>query len=115
MRPTFHLVPADAWAAHIPGTPYTSPTLATEGFIHCTDGVDELIATANRYYRDDPRAFVALTIDLDTARSPWRIDDAMGIYPHVHGPIAPDSIVAVHGVLRLEDGSFTDLGSAVPR
>ena len=29
-----------------------------EGFIHCTDGADELVATANRHYREDPRPFV---------------------------------------------------------
>ena len=33
-------------------------------------GSGELIATANRYYRDDPRAYVVLTIDLDVVDAP---------------------------------------------
>ncbi len=75
MRPTYHLVPAADWAASDPSIPYAAASLADEGFIHCTDGDDELLATANRHYRDDERAFLVLTVDLDAAGSPWRIDD----------------------------------------
>ena len=75
MRPTFHMTPVRDLGPHRdPGGPYEAPSLATEGFIHCTDGEDELLATANRHYLDDPRAFVALTVDLDAAGSPWRIE-----------------------------------------
>ncbi len=60
MRSTFHLVPAETWAAADPAVPYAAPSLSAEGFIHATDGTEELIATANRYYRDDPRPYVTL-------------------------------------------------------
>jgi uncharacterized protein (DUF952 family) len=36
MRETFHLVPRDSWLAADPATPYSSASLGTEGFIHCT-------------------------------------------------------------------------------
>ena len=58
MRPTYHLVPAVDWAAAATADRYIAASLADEGFIHCTDGVDELVHTANRYYRADPRPFV---------------------------------------------------------
>jgi len=87
MRPTYHLVPAAIWEAQEPGRPYEATSLATEGFAHCTDGAAELVATANRHYRDDERSFLVLTIDLDVTGSPWRIEDERGIYPHVFGPI----------------------------
>ena len=61
VTPTYHLTPAEWWAAADPAAPLGSPSLDDEGFIHCTDGADELVATANRHYRDDRRPFVRLT------------------------------------------------------
>jgi uncharacterized protein (DUF952 family) len=109
MRPTFHLVPHEVWARQAPGAPYAAASLEAEGFVHCTDGADELIATANRYYRDDPRAYVALTIDLDEVGAPWSVEDAAGIYPHVHGAIPAEAIIGVQPVLRDHDGRFVRL------
>ena len=65
MRETFHLVPAEIWTASDTGSPYESWSLATEGFTHCTDGVEALGATFDRFYVSDPRPFVALSLDLD--------------------------------------------------
>ena len=110
MRPTYHLVPTTAWDAADPTMPYEAASFATEGFIHCTDGDDELITTANRHYRDDPRPFLVLTIDLDRAGSPWRIEDEPGIYPHVFGPIDRAAILGITPAPRDADGRFTPLG-----
>ncbi len=71
------------------------------------------MATADRYYRDDPRPYVAITIDLERAGSPWRIEDPAGIYPHVYGPIEREAIVAVQHVRRAPDGRFTGLGGSL--
>lgn len=109
MRPTYHLVPEAVWVATDPGAPYRAGSLADEGFIHCTDGADELVATANRHYRADPRPFLALTVDLDAAGSPWSIEDRAGIYPHIFGPIERSAIVAVERMARDDDGTFTGL------
>jgi uncharacterized protein (DUF952 family) len=69
-----------------------------------------MVATANRHYRDDPRPFVILTVDLERVGSPWRIDDPEGIYPHVHGPIERAAIVAVVPANRDADGRFLPFG-----
>ncbi len=106
MRPTYHLVPADVWATSDPSVPYVAGSLADEGFIHCTDGDDALIETANRHYLADPRPFVVLTVDLDAAGSPWRIEDPGRIYPHVFGPIDRDAIRAVAPIIRDAAGRF---------
>ena len=106
MRPTFHLVPAEAWAAAVPDRPYEAASLATEGFIHCTDGADEMVATANRHYREDPRDFLVLTVDLDAAGSPWRLEDERGIYPHVFGPIERAAIIRLTPIPRDANGLF---------
>lgn len=106
MARTFHLTPSAWWDAADPAAPLGAPSLAGEGFIHCTTGAAEMVATANRHYRDDPRTFVILTIDLDRLTSPWRFDDASGTYPHVYGPIDRAAIVAVAPAPRDPGGAF---------
>jgi uncharacterized protein (DUF952 family) len=112
MRPTFHLVPRDVWLVADPAAAYAAGSLATEGFIHCTDGADELIRTANRHYRDDPREFLVLKVDLDAAGSAWRMDDARQVYPHVFGPIDRAAILEVAPLARDRAGTFTTIGQA---
>ena len=105
-RLTFHVVPATTWASRAPDAPYQAASLAEEGFAHCTDGDAAMLATANRHYRDDPRPFLIVTLDLDRVGSPWRVDDPGGIYPHVHGPIDRVAIVDVRPASRAPDGAF---------
>jgi uncharacterized protein (DUF952 family) len=109
MRPTYHLIPASLWAEANPDAPLTRDSLADEGFIHCTDGADALIATANRHYRDDPRDFVALSLDLDRVSSPWRYDDSGKPYPHIYGPIDRSAILGATEVRRDAAGTFLAL------
>jgi uncharacterized protein (DUF952 family) len=105
-QPTFHLTPAGWWNEADPSAPLGAPSLATEGFIHCTTGAAEMVATANRHYRDDARGFVILTVDLDRLTSPWRVEDPAGIYPHVFGPIDRAAIVGARLMPRDDDGAF---------
>ena len=104
-RLTYHLTSLEWWERET-GDALTAPSLADEGFIHCTDGAAAMVATANRHYRDDPRPFVILTLDLERVGSPWRIDDPGRIYPHVHGPIDRTAIIAAVPAPRDEDGRF---------
>jgi uncharacterized protein (DUF952 family) len=106
LRPTFHIVPREQWEARDPAAPYVAPSLARERFIHCTDGAAAMVATANKHYRGDMSEFVVLTVDLDRCGSPWRIDEPGSPYPHVYGPIAPESITAVRPFRRAADGTF---------
>jgi uncharacterized protein (DUF952 family) len=105
-RPTLHLVPEDTWDALAPGAPYLPAAYAQDGFVHCTDGDDEMVVVANRFYRADPAAFLLLTLDLDRTGSPWRFDDPIGIYPHVYGAIDPASVLEVRRMARGPDGTF---------
>ena len=112
MRPTYHLVPVEAWAAADDAEPYAAASLATEGFIHCTDGVEPLGITFDRYYAADARPFLALTVDLDALAVPWRYDVPGSPYPHIYGSIARPAIVAVERVRRGPDGRFAGLDPA---
>lgn len=111
-RTTFHLVPAEVWASADPDQPYAAASLATEGFIHCTDGMVQMVATANRHYQADPRDFLVLTVDLEATGAPWRLDDPGAIYPHVYGPIDRAAVVAVQPIVRAPDGTFRDWSGA---
>jgi uncharacterized protein (DUF952 family) len=109
MRPTFHLAPASVWDASDRTQPYAAASLGDEGFIHCTDGEAELGATFGRHYREDARAFVALTVDLDSLDVPWRFDEPGSPYPHIYGQIRPEAILDVADVRRDEEGRFAGL------
>lgn len=112
MRLTYHLVPAAEWAAAAGAPAYAAPSLADEGFIHCTDGEAEVLATGDRHYRSDGRPYVVLTIDLDEVGVPWRTDDPVRTFPHVFGAIPRSAVLAVHSVERAPDGSFLAIGTA---
>ena len=111
-RETFHLVPEEIWTAADPAAAYEAASLASEGFIHCTDGVVALGETFDRYYAADPRPFLALTLDLDALDVPWRYDVPGSPYPHVYGSIARAAIVATSRVERGPDGRFEGLSPA---
>lgn len=106
MRPTFHLTSREWWDASSADAPLGAPSLAAEGFIHCTDGAANMVDTANRHYRDDRREFVVLTVDLDRVTGEWRVEDEARIYPHVFGPIDRAAIVAVQPAPRDDRGAF---------
>jgi uncharacterized protein (DUF952 family) len=106
VRLTYHLTPVEWWEGATTDEPLAAPSLSDEGFIHCTDGGEAMVATANRHYRDDPRSFVIHTIDLDRVGSRWSVDDPGRIYPHIHGPIDRAAIVEVRPAPRGPDGEF---------
>ena len=106
-RLTLHLVPEATWDEHDPAVPYVPAAYAEDGFVHCTDGDDEMVAVANRFYAADQRPFLLLTLDLERTGSPWRFDDPGQRYPHVYGPIDPASVVEIRRMARSEDGAFT--------
>jgi uncharacterized protein (DUF952 family) len=110
-RPTLHLVPESVWAARDPSAPYLPAAYEQDGFIHCTDGDDEMVAVANRFYRDDPRPFLLVTLDLERTGSPWRFDEPGSPYPHIYGPVDPGSVVEVRRMVRGADGAFTGIGA----
>lgn len=105
-RPTLHLVPEPVWEAQDPALPYLTASYGADGFVHCTDGEDTMVAVANRFYRDDPRSFLLLTLDLDRCGSPWQFDDPGQVYPHVYGTLDPACVVEVRRMLRGGDGGF---------
>ncbi len=110
-RPTLHLVPELDWLAHDPALPFLPEAWERDGFIHCTDGDDEMLIVANRFYATDPRPFLLLTVDLERNGSPWRFDDPEHRYPHIYGPIAPAAVLEARPMMRDRKGCFDGIGA----
>lgn len=107
-RVLYHLVPRATWeaASADDASPYAPPSLATEGFVHCSYA-DQLVATAARYYagRHD---LVVLQIDPAALRCPVRDEPVRDTrFPHVYGAIEQSAIVAVFDLPLGRDGQFT--------
>ena len=106
MRPTFHIVAEEVYRGLDSAEPYRHASLESEGFIHCTDGAENMRDTANRHYGDAAGPFLLLTIDLDATGSPWRIDEPGSPYPHIYGPVDRSAILDVRAMPRGPDGRF---------
>ena len=105
----YHLARVEDWDAAAATGEYRISTLGRMldevGFIHASTA-EQLPATAERFYRDEPGDLVVLEVDesgLDV-----RLEDggAGELYPHVYGPIPVASVVAVRPAWFEDDGGF---------
>ena len=103
---TFHLVSKKYFNACDSKIDYTPEPFARDGFIHCTDGADEMANTANRYYKSNTESHYYLYIDKLRVRAPIKYEDERHIYPHIYGALNRDAIVAVRVARRESDGTF---------
>ena len=106
----FHLVPEDVWLAQKDDSRYLPEGFSGEGFIHCTHGDDVVIEVGNRYYRDDPRPYLVLELDLERVTAPVIYEDAEQRYPHIYGPLEPHAVRSVYRAERAADGTFISIG-----
>jgi uncharacterized protein (DUF952 family) len=104
----YHLVPTDYWEAQPADRPYVPVDYAREGFIHCTRGVEQLAVVANRYYQDDPRAWLVLVLDEQAVTSEIKYEPGQDevLYPHIYGPLNREAIRQVLHMPRDPDGTF---------
>ncbi len=90
----YHIVLPDDWAAfdtHL----YRHPSLAAEGFIHCSFA-GQLDGVINRYYSGAEKV-VVLEIESEALMSRMILEPSTNsdLYPHIYGPINRDAIVDV--------------------
>ena len=103
---TYHLVSRQAWEAADPRRPYLPASFPAEGFVHCTDGAEELAATANRYFSAHDGELLALVIDRQRLTSPVRYEDPRNVYPHIYGPVQREAITGVRPMQRDSTGAW---------
>ncbi len=112
-----HLVSAAVWDAVPVGGSYAPPSLATEGFVHCTGDDAVLLQVANAFYRELGGDVVALSLDEAKLTSETRWEPpahinadgpqpAAGLFPHVFGPLERDAVVLERRFTRAADGRY---------
>ena len=111
---TLHLTPEPVWLEHRARSEYRPEAFDDEGFIHCTDGEELLLEVANRYYKDDPRPFLLLEVDLGHVSPSAIYEDDERLYPHIYGPMERHAVRRVCRVERAPDGTFTAIGAPAP-
>ena len=109
MNITYHGTPKPYFDSLDPGRPYVPRDYVKDGFIHTTEGREELAMALNRHYRGDRDPYVVLVIDKDRVTAPVRYDDAARVFPHIYGPLNRDAIVRVARIERADDGTFMTL------
>ncbi|GGZ86004.1 DUF952 domain-containing protein [Streptomyces subrutilus] len=99
----FHIVPLADWAA-APGLAYAPPSLAAEGFVHCSADVPTALAIADAHYRAVPGPLLAVELDEAALTAEVRREGEPGArYPHVYGPLNREAVVRVWEVVRTPD------------
>ena len=100
----FHLTSKDAWEASRPAGEYAAPSLAEEGFIHCSKDIPQLLKVAARLYPGETGLLV-LDVDLDKLTSPLKNEPSRSgeIYPHIYGILNADAVVRER-VLEVDTG-----------
>jgi len=106
---TYHLAPSERWDAQRSGDRYLPERFADEGFIHCTDTIEEVIAVGNRYYRADPRPYVLLEIDCSQVAAPIVYEDPGHLFPHIYGHLETAAVQRVLPVVRDTGGRFLEV------
>lgn len=106
----FHLTPLDAWLEH-PDRPYSTPSLALEGFIHCSADEEHALVVANSRFRSARVPLMVLLIDEAVLDAPVRWEEAKdgGTYPHVYGPVNRAAVVGMLEAQRDPEGRWASL------
>jgi uncharacterized protein (DUF952 family) len=109
----YHLAPVDYWEAQPADRPYVPADFSREGFIHCTQGEEQLTVVANRYYRNDPRAWLVLVLAEQAITAEIKYEPGRDgvLYPHIYGALNRDAIREILLMPRDPDGTFRLLAS----
>ena len=103
----YHLTPKADWESARLTQEHRPESLATEGFIHCSQDEAQMLGVANRLFagRND-----MLALDVDTARltSPIKYERSRSgrLYPHIYGPLNTEAVLRVRPLLIGADGKL---------
>lgn len=115
MTTLFHITTAAAWTAAQAAGHYTHPSLASEGFIHCSTPA-QIVATANRFYSGQ-RGLLLLAIESAKVQAEVRVENLTGgseLFPHIYGVLNLDAVGARLLFEPDADGTFRRLPAHAP-
>ena len=105
MTVIYHITTTDAWATAQAAGEYEAPSLADEGFIHCSRDEAQTLRVVERLYSG---ATGLMVLDVDVIRLKAEVKREASrsgeIYPHVYGKINLDAVVRVRDLTLDSDG-----------
>jgi uncharacterized protein (DUF952 family) len=109
-----HITQRTAWNDARAKGYYAAPSLATDGFIHCST-VRQALDTANAFFLGQPD-LVLLCIDESRTSVPVKYEPPTGgaahdpsggsLFPHLYGPLNLDAVIKVVDFPFAADGTF---------
>ena len=118
----YHIVSRDDWQEAQAAGAYSPPTIAAEGFVHCSTR-DQVLATANQFFAGED-GLVLLCISPARLKGELRWEgpsrdghpeQRAGLFPHVYGPMNPDAVTRVLDFPAGPDGRFALPEALAPR
>ena len=103
----YHITSKNNWEKAVKKKIYSSETIGSEGFIHCSPA-EKLIETADKFF-EKKNDLVILCIDEDklTGNIVWEDLYRSGSeFPHIYGELNTDSVFKVYALERDADGKF---------
>lgn len=102
-----HITTAAGWAQAQADGQLVAPSLAEEGFIHCSTRA-QVEATANRIFAGSGDL---LLLEVDTAKlsAPLKWERATDVgdeFPHIYGPLNLDAVVGTVPLPAAADGTY---------
>lgn len=107
MATIFHITKRAEWERAEREGIYRTPTLASEGFIHCSRS-EQVIRIANTLFAGQT-GLVLLEIDTRRVGAEIRHENCEGgqeLFPHIYGDLDLGSVVRVSALEPGEDGRF---------
>jgi uncharacterized protein (DUF952 family) len=104
-RLILHITTRSAWELARSVGRYEPPSLAVDGFIHFSD-VEQVVAVANATF-SGARDLLLLCVAVDRVAAPVKYEssDARGgSFPHLHGALNLDAVVAVVPFVEEDEG-----------
>ncbi|WCB91945.1 hypothetical protein DSM104299_00624 [Baekduia alba] len=100
-----HITTEAGWAAAQEAGQLVAPSLAEEGFIHCSTHA-QVEATANRIFRGrGDLLLLELEVDRIGPELKWeRATDVGDEFPHIYGPLNLDAVIGTTALPEGPDG-----------
>ena len=107
MAVIYHLIREQDWTTAQDAVQYRPGSLNDEGFVHCSQDVEQMLRVAQRLY---PGRTDLLALELDTEQVHYSIvpepSRSGEIYPHIYGPVETASVTRVWRLALDNDGNF---------
>lgn len=90
-----HITTTDEWQQYQHQTLYEAPSLANEGFIHCST-FKQVVGVVNQWFKGQ-QELLLLVIDSSKLKSPLKYEDLYNHgdeFPHLYGPLHTAAVIS---------------------